>query len=120
MNFRAKLKRNSATYRNWIGASRVGGSISGVMFKRSGRDFISADDPLPGEAVSSMLGNAAVELEISTALAGEVAAFGIVDDDPSPGVTPDADPDPLASLWRRGDPTQEPVMRRRGRPPGPR
>lgn len=126
MNFRAKLKHNSSIYRLWIGASRVGGSISGVQFKRIGRDFVSAEDPLSGEAVSSMLRHEAIELETSTAPVGNLEVVQVAEDDPPADDPPPSDDppnpntDPMAALWRRRDPPQDPVMRKRGRPPGPR
>lgn len=127
MNFRAKLRPNSAIHRDWIGAARVGGVISDVQFKRAGQDFVSVDDPLPGPAVSALLHHHMVDLEVSTAPVGSVV---IVENDPEQEgsedeaeseeseAIPAEDPDPLASLWRaKPEPKQDPVMRRRGRPP---
>jgi hypothetical protein len=131
VNFRAKLKQNSTIYRRWMGASRVGGMISGVEFKRQAKDFVSVADPLPPDAVSTLLHHHMVELEVSTAPIGSVVVVENEDDgQPDDGENqpegeaddgPAETPDPIAALWRSGEPKQEPVMRRpRGRPPGPR
>lgn len=131
MNFRAKIKQTSTIYRQWMGASRVGGTISGVQFRRVAKDFVSVDDPLPPDAVSALLHHHMVELEVSTAPIGSVVVVeneddgqaAEVDDQPEDGADesdPAETPDPIAALWRTGEPKQEPVMRRRGRPPNPR
>lgn len=125
MNFHAKLRTNSAIHRDWIGAARVGGMISGVRFKRVGQDFVSVEDPLPGDAVSAMLHHHMIEVEVSTVPAGSVEVVEHDESDEGEGQpdgvddTPAEDPDdPMASLWRtKAEPKQEPVMRRRGRPP---
>ncbi len=153
MQFRAILKRSSTVYRHWTASHRTSGKVSGVRFRKVGRDYVSAEDPLPPDHVSALLRNNAVELEMTTALAGDVAtesqsddtgqegqagengAESQTDDEQTGGEQIDQDgegeadsgePDSLAALFRNGVPKsdaeqgQEPVMRRRGRQPGPR
>jgi hypothetical protein len=102
--------------------------ISGVQFRRSGRDFVSVDDPMPPEAVSALLAHHTVELEVSTAPTGSIVVVENESEETDDGASDQGDdtedtdtespakPDPMASLWRN-EPKQEPVMRKRGRPP---
>lgn len=147
MNFVAKLRRNSTIHRNWVSARRIGGSISGVQFKKDGAvDFISVDDPLPPEAVAALVHHNMIDLEVTTTPVGEVVAKPKSTkgskaaksdaDDSNEGESDDvgseseegAEPaDPMAALWRNKPPVddgdegpQKPVMRPRGRSTGSR
>lgn len=70
MHFRAKLRRTSSIHNDWIGASRIGGTINGVKFHLesgpSNYTYVSTEDPLPGDAVAALLNNHMVDLEVTT------------------------------------------------------
>lgn len=132
MNFRAKIRRPSPIHRHWTDTSKIGGTIHGVRFKKAGaRDFVSVDDPLPPDAVSALLSHPDVELEVTTAPAGGVAAVEEDQADREEGTdNPAEDPpdeartssDPFSANYvppgSARDPKSEPVMRRPvGRPP---
>lgn len=140
MQFRAKIKKSSTVYRNWAAGKRRTGKVSGVRFRKVGSDYVSVEDPLHPDHVSALLRNNAVDLEITTAPVGGVEIVEDPDDSGDEASEGDGNPsadtaepakDSLASLFRDGVPKlssgeggqegdQEPVMRRRGRPPGPR
>lgn len=123
MQFRAKLRRGSNIYKIWFGASRIGGMISGVNFKRIGIDYFSIQDPLAPEYVSKLLHHPMVDLEVRAEPVGSVV---VVPNDPADELPVPSEPDlavdpfekdALDALWRRDEPKADPVMRRRGRPP---
>jgi hypothetical protein len=129
VNFRAKLRRSSPIYRHWTNTSKIGGTINGVQFKKEGpRDFVSIDDPLPPDAVSTLVDHQHVELEVSTALIGGVTVIEGFDldgeDDADQADTSEADEpattDPFAPNYQAPgsvrDAKPDPVMRRAGRP----
>jgi hypothetical protein len=98
MHFRAKLRRTSSIHNDWIGASRIGGTINGVKFERSGlHDYVSAEDPLPGDAVSALLNHNMVDLEVTTTPVQSATVTVLAGWHPHPGEqikTGDDDPPP--------------------------
>jgi hypothetical protein len=129
VNFRAKLRRSSPIYKHWTGTSKIGGTINGVQFKKEGpRDFVSVDDPLPPDAVSTLVDHQHVELEVSTTPVGSVIEgfdLGGADEDQADAAesgdvgAETATADPFAPNYQARsirDAKPDPVMRRPGRP----
>jgi hypothetical protein len=132
VNFRAKLRRASPIYKHWTNTLKIGGTINGVQFKKEGpRDFVSVDDPLPPNAVSSLVDHQHVELEVSTVPVGSVTVIEGFDlgpaDDEDQADTSESDDagsetsaDPFAPNYQAPgsvrDAKPDPVMRRAGRP----
>jgi hypothetical protein len=129
VNFRAKLIRSSTLHQIWSTGHRIGGRVSGVAFRKIGQDFVSIDDPIPADAVSAFRAHHMIELEVSTAPAGDVTVAEGWDLDrdnrdkteeyqrTEGNESQSTDPYTADSNDLHHNAKPEPVMRRRGRPP---
>ena len=62
MDFTARLRRHSATWKLWREAHRTGGVLAGVQFSwATGNDYVTG--PLSGPQVVALRGHADAELE---------------------------------------------------------
>ena len=67
MDFTARLRRHSATWKLWREAHRTGGVLAGVQFSwATGNDYVTG--PLSGPQVVALRGHADAELEAMSML----------------------------------------------------
>ncbi len=93
MDFTARLRRYSATWKLWREAHRTGGVLAGVQFSwATGNDYVTG--PLSGPQVVALRGHADAEIEVAGPAGVPAASL------PSELVKPD---DPVAAEPRPRD-----------------
>ena len=109
MQFRAKLRRGTAIYRNWAARRQARGEISGVPFVLSGMDYVSEDDPLSADAVAAIKDHLMVVL----ILTAHTSSAAEPEPEPEPKASePFEPPEPAQTpAWKSYKPTG-PVKRR--------
>ena len=61
MHFYAKINPKGSIYTLWSSRNAVSGAVSGVLFKRIGRDYVT--DELGSEQIENLKGNSGVIIE---------------------------------------------------------